>query len=191
MIRAIKRPLAIRSYRNKLGPWLEQHYGWRASYSPQVSLGASTLSLATDPLCFAYAMFCTRSDFEAHHAATGESCDYDGMRAEIFGIESSGEAGWLSGDAGGSWFDSPGDSGHTGGVIAAATDEPFFMMPGLRQQNNERLAMTSEADWKEMKTCGKSLREYVTSSSGSTAILAALGAMLDAEVTGTPLDPTL
>jgi hypothetical protein len=114
MIQAVKKRLAIRSYRKKLGPWLEQNYGWRATYSPkQVRSGASTLGLATDPLCYAYVMFCTRSDFDAHHAATGEACDYDAMHFEVSAIESSGSAASHGGDSGG--FDSAGDSGDSGG----------------------------------------------------------------------------
>jgi 2-polyprenyl-3-methyl-5-hydroxy-6-metoxy-1,4-benzoquinol methylase len=50
---------------------------------------------------------------------------------------------------------------------------------------------TNEVDRKEMKTTSKALQEYVTRYMGSTAILAALGAVLNAQVTGTPLDPTL
>jgi hypothetical protein len=116
MIRAIKKRLAIRSYRKKLGPWLEQQYGWRANYSPaQVRSGASTLGLATDPLRYAFAMFCTRSDFDAHHAATGESCDYDAMQAEVSSIDSSGDMGGGGGDSGGGWSESFGDSGGDSG----------------------------------------------------------------------------
>lgn len=118
MIRAIKKHLAIRSYRNKLGPWLEQHCGWHATYSPkQVRSGASSLGLAIDPLCYAYAMFCTHSDFDAHHTASGEACDYDAMRSEISAIEASG-----SGDSEGGFFDSAGDSGDCGGGDSGGGD---------------------------------------------------------------------
>ena len=123
MINAIKKRLAIRSYRNKLGPWLEQNFGWRATYSPkQVRSGVSTLGLFPDPLCYAYAMFCTRSDFDAHHAATGEACDYDAMQSEVFAIESSSDGGSPGGDSGGGSFDSPGDSGDSGGGDSGGGD---------------------------------------------------------------------
>lgn len=123
MIRAIKKHLAIRSYRNKLGPWLERNYGWRATYSPkQVRSGASTLNLATDSLCYAYAMFCSRSDFEAHHAASGEACDYDAMLSEVSAIESSGGGDSHGGDSGGGFFDSAGDSGDSGGGDSGGGD---------------------------------------------------------------------
>ncbi|MDQ4147070.1 MAG: class I SAM-dependent methyltransferase [Pseudomonadota bacterium] len=51
--------------------------------------------------------------------------------------------------------------------------------------------MTTNADGKEIQRSSQVLRDYVTRHSRSTAILAALGAVLDAQVTGTPLDPTL
>jgi hypothetical protein len=70
----------------------------KATYSPsQVRLGG------------------TRSDFDAHHAATGESCNYDAMRADVSSIESSGDPGSHSGATSGGWFDSAGDSGDSGG----------------------------------------------------------------------------
>src|SRR5689334_4352109 len=96
MIAIIRRRLAIRSYRNKLGPYLEKQFGWRVNYTPkEVRSGASALGLSIDELlCFAYAMFCTRGDFAAHHAETGEHCDYATMHAETqsFGTGYHGES---------------------------------------------------------------------------------------------------
>lgn len=51
--------------------------------------------------------------------------------------------------------------------------------------------MTYEVDRKEIKMNSQTLREYVHRHMGSTTILAALGAVLDAQVTGTPLPPTI
>jgi hypothetical protein len=116
MIQAIKTRLAIRSYRNKLGPYLEQQYGWRATYSTrEVRAGANSLGLSSASLCFAYAMFCSRADFDAHHAVTGESCDYDAMKSQVAGIESASDHDGHTGDAESGWFDSGGDGSESGG----------------------------------------------------------------------------
>ncbi len=115
MIGLIRRRLAIRSYRKRLGPYLEQHFGWRANYTPkEVRSGASALGLSTTDLCYGYAMFCTPSDFAAHHAETGEHCDYATMHAETmsFGTGSSHGDSSSHHDSSGGWFDSHGhDSG--------------------------------------------------------------------------------
>lgn len=123
MFRAIKRHLAIRGYRKKLGPWLERYYGWRGNYSPkQVRSGVSTLGLAAGPICYAYAMFCTRSDFDAHHAAIGESCDYAAMHSEVSSYGSSSDAGSHGGDPASGFFDSAGESGESGGGDSGGGD---------------------------------------------------------------------
>ena len=120
MIGIIRRRLAIRSYRKRLGPYLEQHIGWRANYSPQqVRSGASALGLPIADICYAYAMYCTPRDFDSHHAATGEHCDYATMLAETmsFGTGSSHGDSSTHHDSGGGWFDSHGQDsgGHHGG----------------------------------------------------------------------------
>ena len=110
MFQVIKRRLAIRSYRMKLGPYLEQQIGWRANYSPQqIRSGASSLGLSLASICYAYAMFCTPADFDNHHAATGEHCDYATMHAETlsFGTGSHGDSSSHH-DSGGGGFDSHG-----------------------------------------------------------------------------------
>ncbi len=116
MIKAIKKRLAIRGYRTCLAACLEHNHGWRAKYSPkQVRDCALATNASLDYLCFAYAMHCTRDDFNAHHAATGETCDghacdYDAMHSEVSSSESSGGAVSPSGSDDG-WFGSSGDSG--------------------------------------------------------------------------------
>ena len=51
--------------------------------------------------------------------------------------------------------------------------------------------MADEADSKDSKMSSQALREFVNRHIGSTAILAALGAVLDAQATGTPLHPAI
>jgi hypothetical protein len=114
----IQRRLAIRRYRKKLGPYLQQRFGWRANYSPaEVDAGATELGLFTGDICYAYAMFCTRGDFDRHHAATGEHCDYTTMHAETQGFGTGYEGHSSHRDSGGDWSHSHGhDAGsHHGG----------------------------------------------------------------------------
>jgi hypothetical protein len=123
MIGIIRRKLAIRSYRKRLGPYLEQHFGWRANYTPkEVRSGASALGLSTVDICYAYAMFCTPTDFAAYHAEIGEHCDYASMCAETisFGTGYHSESSSSHHDSSGGWFsshthDSGGHHGHHGG----------------------------------------------------------------------------
>ena len=105
MIGIIRRRLAIRSYHKKLGPYLRKHFGWRVNYTPkEVRSGASALGLSVSDVCYAYAMFCTPSDFATHHASTGEHCDYTTMHAETMslgtGYQSDGSSS-LGHDSGG------------------------------------------------------------------------------------------
>jgi hypothetical protein len=123
MIGIIRRRLAIRSYRKRLGPYLERHFGWRVNYTPkEVRSGASALCLSLSDLCYAYAMFCTPDDFAAHHAETGQHCDYATMHAETmsFGTGYHGDSSSSHHDSSGGWFGSDsygsgGDHGHHGG----------------------------------------------------------------------------
>jgi hypothetical protein len=121
MFEGFKKRRAIRAYKKKLGPCLEKMFGWRATYKPEeVKRGAYESGLHLATLCYGFAMYCTREDFDAHHAATGQSCDYDAMRREIAELERSDNwdsdpsDGGDSGDAGSDWGDG-GDCGGDGG----------------------------------------------------------------------------
>jgi len=78
--------------------------------------------------CFAYAMYCSQSTFDADHAARGESCNYDAMRREIadyqfmgdssfdvFSVDgvdvSTSASGWFGGGSDGSDGGGGGDGG--------------------------------------------------------------------------------
>src|SRR4030095_617662 len=104
----------------RLGPYLEQHFGWGVNYTPkEVRSGASALGLSLSDLCYAYAMFCTPGDFAAHHAETGEHCDYAAMHAETmsFGTGYHSDSSSSHHDSGGGSFDSHShdSGGHHGG----------------------------------------------------------------------------
>ena len=118
MLRVIKRRFAIRDFRKKLGPYLERQFGWQAKYSPQqVRSGTSALHLSFADICYAYAMFCTQADFDSHHAASGEQCDYETMHAEAmsFGTGSQGESPSHHDSGGGSFDSHSHDSGGSDG----------------------------------------------------------------------------
>src|SRR6476646_10246817 len=84
MLRWFLQKLALRSYRRKLGPALIRRYGRELHYTvAQVRKTAETLGLNRDWLCYAYADYCSRDDFDAHHAATGETCSWTEMRHEL------------------------------------------------------------------------------------------------------------
>jgi hypothetical protein len=84
MILKIKRYLAIRSYVRRLGPDLVRRFGKRRFYTPeQVRKAVRGGGFSETDICYAYSLFCSRGDFESHHAETGEPCNYDEMRSEV------------------------------------------------------------------------------------------------------------
>lgn len=88
MPNSIIKQAAIQSYRTRLGEFLLTRHGRRASYTTeQVRQGASELGLDLILICYAFAMFCTRDVFNAHHTATGRHCDYDSIQEEIAAVD--------------------------------------------------------------------------------------------------------
>jgi hypothetical protein len=118
----LRKRRALRRFRRELGPALRRRYGRERFYTPeQVRRTANDQGIGNDHICFAYAMYCDRESFDAHHRAAGEDCDYVAMRADL-GIDHAAtshdviDAGWLvassdsSCDSGGS-FDGGGFDG--------------------------------------------------------------------------------
>jgi hypothetical protein len=80
MLSWIRRRLALRRYRRRLGPALVRRYGRERHYTiNQVRATVDTLGLDTSYVCYAFAAFCEQAAFEAHHAALGEVCDWATM----------------------------------------------------------------------------------------------------------------
>jgi hypothetical protein len=52
-------------------------------------------------------MFSTRRDFDAHHAATGEACDYSEMRSQMLAAVSAKDESWFNWDLDLSWIEFP------------------------------------------------------------------------------------
>ena len=84
LLQSFRRRRTLRAYRRRLGPALRKRYGKRTTYTPgQVRRTAYEIGCPIQDLCFAYSMYCSRDDFDAHHAAIGVHCDYDSMRTEV------------------------------------------------------------------------------------------------------------
>ncbi|MBA3465587.1 MAG: hypothetical protein H0T46_36990 [Deltaproteobacteria bacterium] len=85
MWRYLRKRRALKAYRTKLFKHLRRTYGRKLYYSTdEVRTGIRTIGVSVDYECYALSMLTERAMFDAYHAATGEVCDYDAMRAEIF-----------------------------------------------------------------------------------------------------------
>jgi hypothetical protein len=140
LLQSFRRRQTIRSYRRRLGPALRKRYGRQTTYTPvQVRRTAYETGCPVDELCIAYAMYCSRDDFDSHHAAIGVQCDYDSMRAEAgavlfdgnpdfsvsdcvdihsgwFDVGSHHSSGWWDGGSGDSGGGADGGGGGDGGA---------------------------------------------------------------------------
>ncbi|HEY5938290.1 MAG TPA: DUF6559 family protein, partial [Kofleriaceae bacterium] len=93
-------------------------YGRERHYTPeQVRSTALYKGLGTAHICFALAMYCDRTSFDAYHHERGETCDYDAMRADIgasyFGGDTTFDA--TSFDVLDASYATPDGGGHDGG----------------------------------------------------------------------------
>jgi len=87
-----------RAFGKSVGDRLLTRRGKRRSYSiPDITEAVIEVGFPPDYACWAYALYADRADFEAHHAATGEVCDYAAMKSEMFSAMTDG--------ASSSWFD--------------------------------------------------------------------------------------
>jgi hypothetical protein len=114
MLQMIRKWLAIRSYKKRLGPQLRERYGRARSYtSAQVKRTIQEGGFnAADYVCYALCMYCDRTEFDAYHESTGEVCDYDAMWHDLGGTSHSHEAFTLGGHDVDHW--SHHDVGHGG-----------------------------------------------------------------------------
>ncbi len=119
MWRWIQKRLALRSYRRRLGPALAKRYGREPHYTvAQIRVTADQLRLDTRFMCYAFADYCSQDAFDAHHAATGEACDWAAMRHELgsmWGIGEHHAAGHFDPTADHGYFDHGHDVGHDTG----------------------------------------------------------------------------
>jgi hypothetical protein len=125
MFKWLRKRRAIKSYQRELGPRLRARHGTRRHYTPEEVHGTIREGRFSDEFhCFALAMYCNMTTFDAYHAAEGIACDYGAMRAEC-NVESfqgadfvdTGYFGHASADGGSGSHDSGGGffSGFFGG----------------------------------------------------------------------------
>jgi hypothetical protein len=87
-----------RAFGKVVGDRLLKRRGKRKSYSVMdITEAVLDAGFSVDHSCWAYALYTSREEFEAHHAATGEVCDYAVMKSEMFAAMTDG--------ASSSWFD--------------------------------------------------------------------------------------
>jgi cysteine synthase len=81
-----------------VGSELVRTHGKKRYYSRrQVKTAAEQTGYSVDWHCWAYSLYISPGDFDAHHRASGETCDYEAMRAEMTAAVTDG--------ASSSWFD--------------------------------------------------------------------------------------
>jgi hypothetical protein len=122
-LRSFAKRRAIRSYTRRLPGLLVRDYGFSRSYTPlQVRRTVERSGLSVAYSCYAIAMFSDRDSFDRFHHATGEQCDYAGMRAEIADWQFHGNAGFTTTDIFATYSDPGFDSGHGGSHDAGGGD---------------------------------------------------------------------
>ncbi len=88
----LKRRRAIKKYAKKLGPILKRDYGKSIHYTPgQIRAATTKAKLSHNHICYAYAMYMDKTNFEHLHQELNKDCDYNGMRTEIGNLCFSGE----------------------------------------------------------------------------------------------------
>jgi hypothetical protein len=111
MWRFFKKRRALKKYRTTLFHHLRDTYGRKLYYTTEeVKASLRDVGASTIYDCYAFGMFTERDVFDAYHAATGEPCDYDAMRTEIFAHVAHVNLGSWTPDAG--CETSHHDSGH-------------------------------------------------------------------------------
>src|SRR3954452_9686050 len=95
-----------REFGKRVGDNLLRRHGKKNYYTvEQVRDALVTSNLPLDWDCWAFSLFTSRHDFDAHHQALGEVCDYSGMRIEM--ISALAETGFSLFDIDLSWLEWP------------------------------------------------------------------------------------
>ena len=96
-----------KAYGKKVGEILVGRYGKKKFYSPeQVRKASAESRFDVDWHCWAMCLYSAPDDFQSYHEATGESCDYAAMKAEMTTALTDGASeAWFDIDL--SWLDWP------------------------------------------------------------------------------------
>ena len=68
----------------RLAQWLSQRWRPQGSYRiEQVTEAAGVIGLASEELVYAHALFCSKSDFDAHYRSQPGQYDYENLRKSL------------------------------------------------------------------------------------------------------------
>ena len=100
-------PLDKRAFGKAVGDELLRRHGKQRTYKrSQILRAVDALSFPADFSCWAMALYSSREDYDAHHAITGEVCDYAAMKGEMVSAMTEGaSSSWFDVDM--SWLDWP------------------------------------------------------------------------------------
>jgi hypothetical protein len=113
--RSYRKQRAIRSYARQLPRLLVRDYGFSRSYlAQQVRRTIDRSGLDVVYSCYAVPMFSNRDDFNQFHLEIGETCDYDGMRAEIADRHFHGDTDFTISDVFAASSEAGADQAHSG-----------------------------------------------------------------------------
>jgi hypothetical protein len=100
-------PADKKAYGKEVGEILIRNHGKKQFYSPeQVKKASSQTRYGVDFHCWAMCLFVAPADFDAYHVATGETCDYAAMKAEMTSAMTDGASdAWFDIDL--SWLEWP------------------------------------------------------------------------------------
>ncbi len=101
------RPADPRAFGQAVGNELLRRHGKQRHYATErVRAVVDSLGFPADTACWAQALYASPADFEQLHRATGETCDYAAMKAEMFdAMTGTSSASWFDADL--SWLDWP------------------------------------------------------------------------------------
>jgi hypothetical protein len=116
-LEAWRKRRATRDYARRLPKLLAKDYGASQSYTPvQVKRTIDRYNMNSEYSCYGLSMFCDREEFDQYHHTLGESCNYDGMRAEIAATHFDGNVDFTMSDIVQVFSDSSDDAGSGHGV---------------------------------------------------------------------------
>jgi hypothetical protein len=101
------RPADRRDQVRRVGNDLLQNYGRKKFYSAEeVKAANRRQDVPFDVACWSHAAFNSHADFDAYHAAIGESCDYAAMKSEMLSsVSEAADTSWFDIDL--SWLEFP------------------------------------------------------------------------------------
>lgn len=96
-----------RAQAKAVGDDLVRNYGKKPYYTvDEVKAANRRQKIDVDFCCWSHALFNSHADFDSHHRAIGEQCDYAGMKAEMLqSVSATPDGSWFDMDL--SWLEFP------------------------------------------------------------------------------------